>query len=115
MVDVEFILKKHLVEVWSIRRISRQLDLARQTVRRAVLSSEAPRYHLSKPRPCPIMDPYGEVIRRWLAQDAHAPPKQRHTGKRIYDRLVSDLLFFRPLATSTGFSRQFAPIGSMSN
>jgi TonB-dependent SusC/RagA subfamily outer membrane receptor len=32
-----------------------------------------------------------------------------------YDRLVSDLLFFRPLATSTGFSRQFAPIGSMSN
>jgi TonB-dependent SusC/RagA subfamily outer membrane receptor len=32
-----------------------------------------------------------------------------------YDRLVDDLLFFRPLATSTGFSRQFAPIGSMSN
>jgi TonB-dependent SusC/RagA subfamily outer membrane receptor len=32
-----------------------------------------------------------------------------------YNRLVDDLLFFRPLATSTGFSRQFAPIGSMSN
>ena len=32
-----------------------------------------------------------------------------------YDRLVDDLLFFRPLPTSTGFSRQFAPIGSMSN
>ncbi|HYW30265.1 MAG TPA: TonB-dependent receptor, partial [Gemmatimonas sp.] len=32
-----------------------------------------------------------------------------------YNRLVSDLLFFRPLATSTGFSRQFSPIGSMSN
>jgi len=32
-----------------------------------------------------------------------------------YNRLVSDLLFFRPLATSTGFSRQFAPIGTMSN
>ncbi len=32
-----------------------------------------------------------------------------------YDRVVNDLLFFRPLATSTGFSRQFAPIGSMSN
>ncbi|MCU0623170.1 MAG: TonB-dependent receptor [Gemmatimonadaceae bacterium] len=34
---------------------------------------------------------------------------------QYYDRLVSDLLFFRPLATSTGFSRQFAPIGTMSN
>ena len=32
-----------------------------------------------------------------------------------YDRLVSDLLFFRPLPSSTGFSRQFAPIGTMSN
>jgi hypothetical protein len=28
---------------------------------------------------------------------------------------VSDLLFFRPLPTSTGFSRQFFPIGTMSN
>jgi len=32
-----------------------------------------------------------------------------------YDRLVSDLLFFRPLPSSTGFSRQFFPIGEMSN
>ena len=32
-----------------------------------------------------------------------------------YDRIVDDLLFFRPLPTSRGFSRQFAPIGSMSN
>ena len=93
MVDVEFIRKKHLVEGWSIRRISRQLDLARQTVRKAMASAEPPRYHLSKPRPCPIMDPYGEVIRGWLAQDVLAPPKQRHTGKRIYDRLVAEYGF----------------------
>ncbi|MGV3711003.1 MAG: hypothetical protein ACO1Q7_19425, partial [Gemmatimonas sp.] len=32
-----------------------------------------------------------------------------------YDRLVSDLLFYRPLPSSTGFSRQFSPIGTMSN
>src|SRR5690349_13668016 len=32
-----------------------------------------------------------------------------------YDRIVDGLLFFKPLPTSTGFSRQFAPIGSMSN
>ena len=46
MVDVEFIRKKHLVEGWSIRRISRQLDLARQTVRKTLTSSEPPRYRL---------------------------------------------------------------------
>ena len=32
-----------------------------------------------------------------------------------YDKLVKDLLFFRPVATSTGYSRQFSAIGSMSN
>ena len=32
-----------------------------------------------------------------------------------YDRVVDDLLFFKPLPASTGFSRQFAPIGAMSN
>jgi TonB-dependent SusC/RagA subfamily outer membrane receptor len=37
------------------------------------------------------------------------------TEVTYYDRLVKDLLFFRPLPTSTGFSRQFFPIGSMSN
>ena len=42
---------------------------------------------------------------------------ERARGARgdVLRPLVSDLLFFRPLPTSTGFSRQFAPIGSMSN
>jgi transposase len=93
MVDVEFIRKKHLVEGWSIRRISGQLDVARQTVRKAMASPEPPRYHLSRPRPCPIMGPYAEVIRGWLVQDLRAPPKQRHTSKRICDRLVAEYGF----------------------
>ncbi len=37
------------------------------------------------------------------------------TEATYYNRVVSDLLFFRPLPTSTGFARQFAPIGTMSN
>ena len=32
-----------------------------------------------------------------------------------YDKVVNDLLFFRPVATSTGYSTQFASIGAMSN
>ncbi|MDQ3698160.1 MAG: TonB-dependent receptor [Gemmatimonadota bacterium] len=32
-----------------------------------------------------------------------------------YDKLVDDLLFFRLVAPSTGYSRQFAAIGAMSN
>jgi transposase len=93
MVDVEFIRKKHFVEGWSIRKLSRHLQLARQTVRRALGSAEPPRYQLRKPRPAPTMDPYREIIRTWLAQDTHAPAKQRHTGKRVYDRLVAEYGF----------------------
>ena len=32
MVDIEFIRKKHLVDGWSIRKISRQLGISRQVV-----------------------------------------------------------------------------------
>jgi transposase len=93
MVDVEFIRKKHLVEGWSIRKISRQLEVARQTVRKALVSAELPRYRLTKPRPSPVMDPYRAVITQWLTADASAPPKQRHTAKRVYDRLVAEYGF----------------------
>lgn len=93
MVDVEFIRKKHFIEGWSIRQLSRQLQLSRQTIRKALASSEVPRYHLRQPRPCPTMDPYRGLIAGWLAADAQAPPKQRHTAKRIYDRLVEEHRF----------------------
>ena len=36
MVDIEFIRKKHLIDGWSIRKISRHLGIARQTVRYAI-------------------------------------------------------------------------------
>jgi transposase len=93
MVDIEFIRKKHLVEGWSIRKISRQLGVARQTVRKALESTEVPRYHRRENRPSPVMDPYYAVIMRWLEQDQAAPAKQRHTAKRIYDRLVAEYGF----------------------
>jgi len=93
MVDIEFIRKQHLVASWSIHKISRQLGVSRQAVRKALTSSEPPRYQLRHPRRAPIMDPYGEIIAGWLAQDAQAPAKQRHTAKRIYDRLVAEYGF----------------------
>ena len=90
VVDIEYIRKKHFVEGWSIRKISRQLKYARQTVRKALASSQIPKYNLQIPRPSPVMDPYRDIITTWLKNDEHAPPKQRHTAKRIYDRLVEE-------------------------
>lgn len=93
MVDMEFIRKKHLVDGWSIRKISRQLGISRQAVRKSIKNCDPPRYNLTKPRPCPGMDPFRGLILHWLEEDQKAPPKQRHTAKRIYDRLVQEYTF----------------------
>lgn len=87
MVDKEYIRKKYFVEGWSIRKISRNLDVARQTVRKALKDSNIPQYNLTKDRPSPVLEPYKEIIREWLEQDQSAPPKQKLTAKRIFELL----------------------------
>jgi len=90
MVDVEFI-KLRARDGWSIREISRRTGWSRQTIRKALASPAAPpRYERSAPRPSPVMGPFLEVVCQWLTDDETAPPKQRHTARRIYDRLVSE-------------------------
>ncbi len=90
MVDVEFI-KLRARDGWSIRAISRRSGWSRQAIRKALAAPAAPpRYELSAPRPSPVMGPYLGIVRQWLADDESAPPKQRHTARRIYDRLVSE-------------------------
>jgi TonB-dependent SusC/RagA subfamily outer membrane receptor len=57
-----------------------------------------------------------ERAREWeLGADVGFLGGRVSTEGTYYNRLVSDLLFFRPLPSSTGFSRQFFPIGTMSN
>ncbi|SHN62357.1 hypothetical protein SAMN02745215_04072, partial [Desulfitobacterium chlororespirans DSM 11544] len=61
MVDKEYIRKKHFVEGWSIRKISRNLKVARQTIRKALNDSHIPHYQLTKEKPSPVLDPYKEI------------------------------------------------------
>lgn len=90
MVDVEFI-KLRARDGWSIREISRRTGWSRQAIRKALAAPAAtPRYELSAPRPSPVMGPYLEIVRQWLTDDETAPAKQRHTARRIYDRLASE-------------------------
>lgn len=105
MVDIEFIRKRHFVEGWSIRKIAKSLEISRQSVRKALASSEIPRYKLTEPRPCPVMDPFRDLIMTWLEDDKKAPPKQRHTAKRVYDRLVEEYGFTGGESTVRHFVR----------
>jgi transposase len=46
-----------------------------------------------KERKFPIMDPYREIVDTWLLEDKNRPKKQRHTAKRVYDRLMEEFGF----------------------
>ena len=93
MVDVELIKKMHERD-HSIRDISRMTGWSRQTVRKTLAApAEPPVYDRSTPRPCPAMDPYMDVVRQWIGDDESAPRKQRHTAKRVFDRLVDEYAF----------------------
>jgi len=93
VVDIEYIRKKHYLEGWSIREISKRLDVSRQSVRKALASAERKTYTLRKPKVCHVMDGYRDIITAWLESDKTAPKKQRHTAKRIFDRLCQEYQF----------------------
>ena len=93
MVTIESIRKMYLREGRSIREISRTLGVSRQSVRKAVHGDVKRSYTMSKPRSCPVMDPYRDVILAWLESDREAPPKQRHTARHVFDRLREECGF----------------------
>jgi len=92
MVTKEYIRKRRFVDGWSIRKISRQCEVSRQTVRKMLADAEVPRYALTKPRQRPKMEHWLPVIERWLEEDKQpdVPAKQRHTAVRVYERLVEE-------------------------
>jgi transposase len=48
---------------------------------------EPPGYRLKEPLPKPKIGPYLERIAQIIEEDKALPKKQRHTAKRIYERL----------------------------
>lgn len=93
MVDKELIRKLVLVKGWSVRAVARELKVARQTIRKCVEDAEPPRYRLKDTRPAPVVTAVKAIIDEWLTQDEQRPPKQRHTARRIYVRLVEEYGF----------------------
>src|SRR5690606_31387314 len=85
--------KQHHLLGKSIREISRETGYSRQVIRKALSAMVIPKYTLNQPKSCPVSDSVKETIQQWLQQDEHMPVKQRHTAKRIYDRLVKEYGF----------------------
>ncbi|MDH4267484.1 MAG: IS21 family transposase [Deltaproteobacteria bacterium] len=76
-----------LREESSKREILRREGIAWETLKKILQHSEPPGYRLKEPRPKPKMGPYLERIAQIIEEDKALPKKQRHTAKRIYDRI----------------------------
>ena len=88
---IQDIRSRYFREEQSIRQIARELGISRRTVRRYIQSDGPWRYTLSKPRPKPVSDPIEAVVREIILQDRTVRnKKQRHTARRIYERLVEE-------------------------
>ena len=79
-----------MVEGMSTREASRVFGLHRDTVRKMLEYSVPPGYRRQSPPRRPKLDPYRGVIDRILEDDRSLPKKQRHTAKRIYERLRAE-------------------------
>jgi len=78
------------VEGLSQREAARRFGLHRNTVRKMLTFSVPPGYRRTKPLSRPKLDAVTAIIDQILEADRTAPVKQRHTAKRIYDRLRAE-------------------------
>src|SRR3954471_1052911 len=79
--------RRVLVDGLSKRAACRQYDLHWDTLQKILDHPEPPGYRRTVPRPRPKLDPFLPVIHRILEDDKKAPRKQRHTARRIFERL----------------------------
>ena len=71
----------------SKREVLRSERIHWETLKKILKHPEPPGYRLTEPRPKPKIGPYLERIAQIIEEDKTLPKKQRHTAKRIYDRL----------------------------
>ena len=92
--------RRVLADGLSGRAACREYNIHWKTPRKILDNAEPPGYRRTKPKRPSILDPLLPVVHQILEDDRKAPKKQRHTGKRIFDRLRAYVMRFpRSVAT----------------
>ena len=95
-----------MVDGMSMREAARVFGLHRDTVRKMLAYSVPPGYRRQSPPRKPKLDPYTGVIDRILEDDLRRPRKQRHTAKRIFERLRDEYGFDGGYTTVKDYVRE---------
>ena len=74
----------------SKREACRKYNLNFRTIQKILAHEEPPGYRRKDARNKPIIGPFISIIHEILESDKTVHPKQRHTGKRIFERLRSE-------------------------
>ena len=75
------------IEGLSRREAARQFGIDPRTVAKMLAFSVPPGYRRRRPPARPKLDPFTGIIDGILTQDEGRPRKQRHTSKRIFERV----------------------------
>ena len=78
------------IEGLSRRETGRRFGLDPRTVAKMLAFSVPPGYRRSRPPARPKLDPFVGIIDQILKDDKGRPAKQRHTSKRIFERLRAE-------------------------
>jgi AcrR family transcriptional regulator len=74
----------------SIRELARRHGVHRRAVRQALKSAVPPPKRKPVSRPAPKLGPFRPIVDEWLRKDQEAPRKQRHTARRVWQRLLEE-------------------------
>lgn len=89
----------HYREERSGNQIAKEFGYSRKTVQKYLKDPNAPKYKLKQARQQPLREKWREAVSKILEADKTAPRKQRHTAKRIFDRLVKEQQYDGSLRT----------------
>ncbi len=90
MEQFERIRREQREEGVSIRELARRHKVHRRAVRQALAAAVPPPRKPVESRPQPAIGRHAATIRAWLTEDRTAPRKQRHTARRVWERLVDE-------------------------
>jgi hypothetical protein len=74
----------------STRALAVRHGVHRRAVRQALASPVPPVKRAPVWRPAPVLGEHHALIDSWLEADLEVPRKQRHTARRVWQRLVEE-------------------------